>query len=92
MNHRYMLWSGHLAVLILLAGGFWWLTEQMPGMPDSKLIVALVAMTALVFNHHRWWSLGKKVSEKDILDKIDLLVVANYCILVLVLSLVSFRR
>ena len=92
MKHRYMLWGGHLAVLALLACGLWWLIPAMPGMPDYRIFIALVAMTSLVFNHVRWWMLSRQVDEKEILDKIDLLVMANYCTVALILSLVEFGK
>jgi hypothetical protein len=92
MKHLYMLWTGHLAVLILLAGGFWWLFGEMPGLPDYKLVIFLIAVTCLVLNHFRWWNLVKKIHEKDVLDKVDLLEVVNYIIFILGLALVDFHR
>jgi len=52
----------------------------------------LVAMTCLVFNHFRWWGLSKRIEEEDILGKIDLVVMVNYCIFALILALANFRR
>jgi len=92
MRHRYMLWTGHLGVLLLLAGGLHWLLGEMPGMKDYKMMAALVAMTCLVFNHFRWWGLSKRIEEEDILGKIDLVVMVNYCIFALILALANFRR
>ncbi len=92
MKHTYMIWTGHLAVLILLAGGIWWLLSEMPGLPDYKLAVLLIAMTCLVLNHFRWWNLGKRIQEKDILDKIDLGALTHYLILILILSMADFHR
>ena len=61
-------------------------------MPDYKLVVALAAMTGLVFNHLRWRSLSKKVNDPDTLEKVNLLIVSNYLILLLVVVLADFHR
>jgi hypothetical protein len=53
--------------------------------------MALAVMTILALNHFRWWTLSKKVDEKEIAEKIDVLMVANYCIFILALVLVSFH-
>jgi len=87
-----MLWIGHLFVLILLADGVQWLVGNMRGLSDYRLLLALAAMTGLILNHCRWWILGNKEEDKHILDKIDPFIVANYCILVLVLQLFHFHR
>ena len=93
MNHRYMLWTGHLFVLLLLGQGIEWLTGNIRGLPEFRLLLVLAAMTCLVINHLRWWTFGNKVDDRTILARVDMIVVANYCILVLfVLGLrVSFR-
>ena len=93
MNHRTMLWAGHLFALALLVEGIGWLTGNIRGLSEFRLFLILAAMTCLVINHLRWWTLGNKVDDKTILAKIDMLVVGNYCILVFVgLELaVSFR-
>jgi hypothetical protein len=92
MKHRNMLWAGHLFVVILLADGVMWLVANIRGLPDLNLFLALAAMTGLVLNHLRWWFLDKKVDNKEILKKIDPLMVANYCILILVLQLFRFHK
>ena len=90
MMHRNMLWAGHLFVLILLGDGVRWLVGNIRGLPEFSLLLVLAAMSLLVVNHLRWWSMGKTVDEKTSL-KIDGLVMANYCILVLIVALVNFR-
>ena len=91
MSHRYMLWAGHVFVLLLLGEGIRWLVGNIRGMPEFNLLLVLAAMTGLVLNHFRWWNLGRKISDNATLAKIDGLVLANYCILVFVLELSSFR-
>ena len=90
MMHRNMLWAGHLFVLILLGDGVRWLVGNIRGLPEFSLLLVLAAMSLLVVNHLRWWSMGKTVDENTSL-KIDGLVMANYCILVLIIALVNFR-
>ncbi len=92
MRHRYMLWAGHIFVFVLLFQGFRWLAADFQGMKAYGVFLSLAAMTVLVLNHCRWWSLTRKQEDEAILNKIDLLMVANYCILVLVLELVRFYR
>lgn len=92
MKHRNMLWAGHLFVLILLADGVQWLVGNVRGLSDYRLLLALAAMTGLILNHCRWWILGKRADNKEILDKIDPLILANYCIFVLVLQLFHFHK
>jgi len=89
--HRKMLWAGHVFMLILLGDGVRWLIGNIRGLPEFSLVLVLGAMSLLVVNHIRWWSLGKTVDESTTL-KIDALIVANYCILVLLLGLVDFQR
>lgn len=90
MKHRYMLWTGHGFVLLLLGEGIRWLVGNIRGMPEFSLLLVLAAMTILVLNHFRWWALGKNVDDSATIAKVDTLVVANYCILVL-FELVSLR-
>ena len=91
MKHKYLLWTGHLAAVLLLAGGVWWLMGDASGMPDYKMVIALAAMTALVVNHLRWWNLSREIGDRNILEKVDLLVVANYMIFILAFSLAELR-
>lgn len=91
MKHRCMLWAGHLFLFVILADGIQWLTQSIRSISSFSLFLALAAMTILALNHFRWWTLSKKVDEKEIADKIDVLMVANYCIFILVLVLASFH-
>jgi uncharacterized membrane protein YidH (DUF202 family) len=91
MKHRCMLWAGHLFLFTILADGIQWLTQSIRSLSSFGLFIALAAMTILVFNHFRWWTLSKKVDEKEIADKIDVLIVTNYCIFVLALILMSYH-
>ena len=88
--HRNMLWAGHLFVLILLGDGARWLIRSIRILPEFSLLLALGAMSLLVVNHIRWWSLAKTVDQSTAL-KIDTLVVANYCVLILLVALENFR-
>jgi len=92
MKNRKMLWAGHLFALILLGDGVRWLVGNMRDLSDLNLLIALAAMTGLVLNHCRWWLLSRQTDDKVIFAKIDLLMVANYCIFILVLQLVHFGR
>ncbi len=91
MNHRYMFWTGHVFVLILLGEGIRWLVGNIRGLPEFNLLLVLAAMTVLVLNHFHWWNLGKKIENDATLEKVDGLVLANYCILVFVFGLLSFH-
>ena len=91
MMHRNLLWAGHLFVLILLGDGVRWLIGNIRGLPEFNLLLVLGAMSLLVVNHVRWWSLGKTADESTTL-KIDTLVVANYCVLILLVALVNLRK
>jgi hypothetical protein len=91
MKHRKMLWAGHLFALILLADGVRWLAGNIRGLSDLNLLLALAAMTGLVLNHLRWWFLERQIDDRNALAKFDPLIVANYCILILVLQLFHFR-
>ncbi len=92
MKGAYMVWMGHLLGIVLIAFALWWLVAHISGMPDYKLVVTLAAMTGLVFNHFRWWKLGRKVSDPDIFEQVNLLLVSNYMVLILILVLVDYRR
>ncbi len=85
-----MVWTGHFLALVLTGFGLWWLAGHISGLPAYKLVVALAALTGLVFNHIRWSGLGKKVADPDLFERINLLCVANYLVLLLVLVLVDF--
>lgn len=87
MKHRNMIWAGHVFLLILLADGVRWILENMRALSDYRLLLVMAAMTGLVLNHCRWWILGNRIEDKQFLDKIDPLILANYCIMVLVLQL-----
>ena len=71
MKHRYMLWTGHGFVLLLLGEGIGWLVGNIRGMPEFSLLLVLAAMTFLVLNHFRWWALGKNVDDSTTIAKVD---------------------
>jgi hypothetical protein len=89
MKSSYLVWTGHFLALVLVLFGFWWLSEHLSGMPYYKLAVALVAMTGLILNHFRWASFGGKVNDQETYEKINLLVVSNYLVLLLAFMLVD---
>ncbi len=91
MRPRYMVWTSHFLGLILMLFGLWWLIGHMAGISDYKLVVALAAMTGFVYNHFRWWSHCKKISDSDMLEKFNYLIVSNYVVLLLILVLVDYR-
>lgn len=92
MKHRCMLWAGHLFLFVILVDGIQWLTRCIRSTSSFSLFMVLAAMTILALNHFRWWALSKKVAEKEIADKIDVLMVANYCAVILALASVSIHR
>jgi len=92
MKPRYTIWISHFLGLLLIVFGLWWLIGHIAGMPDYKLVLGLAAMTGLVFNHFRWRSLSKKVGDPDMFEKISLLVIANYMVLLLVLMMADYRQ
>ena len=83
--HKYALWTNHLLLLIVLTNGVRWLATQIHGLPEFNLLLSLAVMTGLVLNHIRWWKLSKGLEGKEVLEKVDLLVIGNYSILVLLL-------
>lgn len=87
MKHRNMIWAGHIFVLILLADGVRWMLENMRALSDYRLLLAMAAMSGLILNHCRWWMLGNKMEDTQVLGKMDTLILSNYCIMVLVLQL-----
>jgi hypothetical protein len=92
MEHRSLLWSGHLAVLVLLAEGLWWLIGVNTGKLGYELGITLIAMTCLVVNHFRWMRLVKSMNDKTACEKVDLIIVAHYLIFIMVISMVNFNR
>ena len=92
MKDHFRLWTSHLLGLFLLLLGVWWLMENISGMPDYKLVVALAAMTGFVLNHFRWHKLVKKLDNFDMYKSINALVVSHYLILLFILAMVDFRK
>ena len=92
MRSRYLVWTGHFLGLVLISFGLWWLLGHISSMPDYKLVVEMAAITGLIFNHLRWWSLGKRVDDPDTSEKINLLMVSNYLVLLLLMVMVDFHR
>jgi hypothetical protein len=92
MKHRNILWTGHLFMLILLGDGARWLFGSIRELSDLNLLLALAAMTGLVLNHLRWCFLDRQVDNKEILSKLDPLIVANYCIFILVLQVFHMHK
>jgi uncharacterized membrane protein len=91
MKPRYLVWTGHSLGLVLVLFGLWWLLGHISGMPDYKLVVVLAALTGLVLNHIRWRSLGKNVNDPETFEKINLLMVSNYLILLFLVVLADFH-
>ena len=91
MKHNCMLWAGHIFVSAFLLGGIGWIVRHLHSMSEYNLFMGLAAMTVLVLNHYRWWVLGKKVDCRDVQERIDLLVVANYCVFFFILQLIDFH-
>jgi hypothetical protein len=92
MRPRYLVLTGHFLAFVLVSFGLRWLLGHISGMPDSKLVVSLAAMTGLVLNHLRWWSLGKRIDDPGTSERINLLMVSNYLVLLLVFVMVDFCR
>jgi chromate transport protein ChrA len=92
MKHNYVAWTVNVLGLILLILAIWWLVAHISSLPDYKLIAALTAMTGFILNHCRWSSLGKKINDRDTLEKINALIASNYMILLLVFVFVDLRR
>ena len=90
MKSRYMVWTGHFLAFVLVVFGFWWLGKHMPGMPGYKQVVAFVAMTGLILNHIRWAGFGRSVADQETCEKINLLVISNYLVLLLAFAMVDF--
>jgi hypothetical protein len=88
MKHKYVLWTGHLLLLILLTNGIRWLAGHIRGMSDLNMLLSLAVMTGLVLNHIRWWKLRNSLERGEVLEKLDLLVIGNYSILVLLLPVI----
>jgi len=87
MKHRCMTLAGHIFVLVLLAGAALRVRADWAGMSGYRLFLALAAMTVTAVNHYRWCALVRQVEDPRLQDRIDLLVVANYCVLFFVLQL-----
>ena len=88
MKHKYVLWTGHLLLLILLTNGIRWLACHIRDMSDLNMLLSLAVMTGLVLNHIRWWKLGNSLESGEVLEKVDLLVIGNYSVLVLLLPVI----
>jgi len=88
MKHKHVLWTGHLLLLILLMNGVRWVANHIRGMPEFDLFMSLAVMTGLVLNHIRWLRLCNSLESTDVVEKVDLLVVSNYSILVLLLPVI----
>lgn len=91
MRSNSMVFIGHLMGFILIFVGLWWLIGNIPELSDYKLVIALAAVTGLVLNHFRWWGLSRKVDDRDVLDKVNYLVVSNYLVMMLLFILSGFR-
>jgi len=91
MKHRCMTLAGHIFVLVLLAGAALRVRADWAGMSGYRLFLALAAMTVTAVNHGRWWALGREIEDARLLGRIDLLVVAHYCVLFFVFELLNLR-
>ena len=92
MPSRYMLYVCHLVGFVLIMLGLWWLVQNISGLPDYKLVAALAALTGLVINHFRWWRLCSRVDTREIIQKVNHIIVSNYVVILLLFGLLDFKR
>ncbi len=90
MSKRYLLWTGHLFLVVLLFRGIWWLAQNIQATGKIDLFLALAAMICLIANHVRWWVFDTRASQEGAVVKADQLMLTNYCILILLLLLIGF--
>jgi hypothetical protein len=91
MRRRYLVWTSHFLLIILLALGIGWIGVHISGMPDYRLLTALVSATGLVLNHFRWRRFAANIADLDLVEKINHLMVANYLVMLLALTLADVR-
>ena len=89
MPFRFMLYVGHMTGFILIMLGLWWVAENISGLPDYKLVAALAALTGLAMNHFRWWRLCNRSDSREIIEKVNHLVISNYVVLLLIFMLLD---
>lgn len=82
----------HLLGIIVVLFGAFWLVTNISGLPEYRLVIALAAISGLVFNHFRWCRLGEKIDDRDMANKVNHVVVANYMVLFLFIALLDFGR
>jgi hypothetical protein len=92
MRRCYLVWTGHFLLIVLLFLGIWWIGIHLSELPDYRLLPALVSATGLVLNHFRWRRFAGNIADLDIVEKFNHLIVANYLVILLALTLVDFRR
>ncbi|MBN2318971.1 MAG: hypothetical protein JXR49_07835 [Acidobacteria bacterium] len=92
MPSRLMLYVCHLVGFVLIMLGLWWLAENISGLPDYKLVAALAALTGLVVNHFRWWRLCCRVDNREIIQKVNHIIVSNYMVMLLLFVLMGFKN
>jgi len=69
--------------------GIWWVMGNISGLPEYKLVAALAALTGLVLNHFRWWRLSSRSENREIIQKMNHLVISNYVVLLLICVLLD---
>ncbi|MBN2242270.1 MAG: hypothetical protein JW793_06230 [Acidobacteria bacterium] len=90
MASRSMIFVCHLVGFVLILAGLSWLALNISGMPDYRLVVALAALTVLVVNHFRWWRLCNILDDREALQKVNHVVIANYLVMLLLFVLLNF--
>ena len=91
MPSRSMLYVCHLVGFALILSGLWWLAENISGMPDYRLVVALAALTGLVVNHFRWWRMSGRIDNREMIQKVNHVIVSNYLVMLLLFVLLGLR-
>jgi len=89
MPSRFMLYVGHITGFVIIMFGIWWVMGNISGLPEYKLVAALAALTGLVLNHFRWWRLSSRSENREIIQKMNHLVISNYVVLLLICVLLD---
>ena len=82
---------GHLLGVIVVLFGGWWLLANIAGLPGTMLTVVFAAVTIQILNQARWWNVGKKMDDSEVLAKVNHIVVSNYMVMVLFLVLLVYK-
>lgn len=88
MRHSWTVWTAHFCFFALLTWAFWWTARKLVGLPDYQVVVILAAMTGLAINHFRWWNLTKSIA-KETAERLNLIMLGSYLIMLLISSLLK---